>query len=168
VGDLVVVTIPFRAYKQLPSRAFAGKVVLDTNNYSPERDGAFPDLESRETTISELLQHHLDHSRVVKVSNNIFFKHLAALPRPTGAADRTALPIAGDDADAKAQVAALLDKLGYDTVDAGPLSKGWRLQPGTPIYGPPCAQGKVEDFFELPAGPASVAEIKEFLAAATR
>jgi predicted dinucleotide-binding enzyme len=167
-GDLVVVTIPFRAYKQLPSEAFAGKVVLDTNNYYPDRDGVFPELESGETTASELLQGHLDRSRVVKVFNNIFFKHLAALPRPTGAPDRSALPIAGDDADAKAQVTALLDKLGYDTVDVGPLSEGWRFQPGTPIYGPPYAQGKAQNFFELPAEPASAAEITEFLAAAKR
>jgi 8-hydroxy-5-deazaflavin:NADPH oxidoreductase len=167
-GDLVVVTIPFHAYKQLPSEAFAGKVVLDTNNYYPQRDGVFPELDSEETTSSELLQRHLDRSHVVKAFNNIFFKHLAALPRPTGAPDRSALAIAGDDADAKAQATALLDKLGYDAVDAGPLAEGWRFQPGTPAYGPPYAQGHGEDFFGSPAGPASAADIAAVLAAATR
>lgn len=167
-GDLVVVTIPFRAYSQLPSEAFAGKVVLDTNNYYSARDGVFPELESEEATSSELLQRHLGKARVVKVFNNIYFKHLAALPRPSGAADRTALPIAGDDAEAKAQATALLDALGYDTVDVGALSEGWRFQPGTPVYGPPFAQGKGENFADLPAEPASAAQIKAFLAAATR
>lgn len=166
-GDLVVVTVPFRAYEQMPREELAGKVVLDTNNYYPDRDGAFPQLDSLETTSSELLQKHLDRSHVVKVFNNIFYKHLAALPRPTGAADRSALPIAGDDAEAKAKATALLDLLGYDAVDAGALSEGWRFQPGTPIYGPPYAQGP-GDFFVLPAGPAPVAKITAALAAATR
>lgn len=167
-GDLVVVTIPFRAYTQVPREALAGKVVLDTNNYYAERDGNFPELDSGATTSSELLQRHLDRSRVVKVFNNIFFKHLAALPRPTGAADRSALPIAGDDAEAKAQAVALLDQLGFDAVDVGPLAEGWRFQPGTPVYGPPYAQGVGENFFELPASPAPAAEISAALAAATR
>lgn len=167
-GELVVVTVPFRAYDQMPREALAGKVVLDTNNYYPQRDGSFPELDSSETTSSELLQRHLDRSHVVKVFNNIFFKHLAALPRPTGAADRSALAIAGDDAGAKAQAAALLDQLGFDVVDAGPLAEGWRFQPGTPAYGPPYAEGSGEDFFALPAAPASVAEISAALAAAAR
>jgi predicted dinucleotide-binding enzyme len=166
-GDLVVVTIPFRAYDQTPREALAGKVVLDTNNYYSQRDGSFPELDSAETTSSELLQRHLDRSHVVKVFNNIFFKHLAALPRPTGAPDRSALAIAGDDADAKAQAAELLDQLGFDVVDAGPLAEGWRFQPGTPAYGPPYAQGE-GDFAALPASPASAAEIAAALAAATR
>ncbi|HEV2638624.1 MAG TPA: NAD(P)-binding domain-containing protein [Actinocrinis sp.] len=166
-GDLVVVTIPFRAYTQVPREALAGKTVLDTNNYYPQRDGSFPELDSLEATSSELLQRHLDRSHVVKVFNNIFFKHLAELPRPTGAADRSALPIAGDDPDAKAEATALLDALGYDAVDAGPLAEGWRFQPGTPAYGPPYAQGSSE-FFAQPGNPAPVAEIVAVLAAATR
>lgn len=167
-GDLVVVTIPFRAYTQVPRDALAGKVVLDTNNYYPARDGDFPELDSRETTSSELLQQHLHRSHVVKAFNNIFFKHLASLPRPAGAPDRSALAIAGDDADAKAQATALLDKLGYDAFDAGPLSEGWRFQPGTPAYGPPYAEGHGDNFFEVPGTPASTAEISAVVAAATR
>jgi len=167
-GDLVVVTIPFRAYTQVSREALAGKVVLDTNNYYPDRDGRFPELDSRETTSSELLQRHLDGSRVVKVFNNIFYKHLAALPRPTGAPDRSALAIAGDDADAKAQATALLDRLGYDAVDAGPLAEGWRFEPGTPIYGPTYAEGRAKNFFEVPGAPAGADEVTALLAAATR
>src|SRR5262245_48431042 len=70
-GDLVVVAIPFRAYKQLAREAFAGKVVLDANNYYPSRDGDIPGLKSGEWTSSELLQQHLDGSLVVKALNNI-------------------------------------------------------------------------------------------------
>ena len=167
-GDLVVVTVPFHVYRQMPHEALSGKVVLDTNNYYPGRDGAFPELDARQTTSSELLQRYLDGSRVVKVFNNIFFKHLAALARSSGAPDRSALPIAGDDAEAKSQATALLDQLGYDAVDAGPLAEGWRFQPGTPVYGPPYAEGNSEDFVTAPAAPAPAARIIAALAAATR
>lgn len=167
-GDLVVVTIPFHAYRTVPREALAGKTVLDTTNYYPQRDGTVPELESGQATSSELLQQHLDQSHVVKVFNNIYFAHLAALPRPKGSAERSALPIAGDDADAKAQTTALLDALGYDALDVGPLAEGWRFQPGTPVYGPPYAQGSVANFAEVPAGPGPTAQIAALLAAATR
>lgn len=93
VGDLVVVTVPLKAYRAVPAEPLAGKVVIDTNNYYPQRDGTFPELDSNETTSSELLQRHLPGARVVKVFNNIYFKHLAALPgrpaRPTAAPSRS-------------------------------------------------------------------------------
>ncbi|WP_329133752.1 NAD(P)-binding domain-containing protein [Streptomyces sp. NBC_01476] len=165
-GDWVVVTIPVRAIGQVPQEPLAGKTVLDTGNYYPQRDGDIAALDSGEKTTSRLLQDHLPDAHVVKAFNNIFFKHLAALPRPAGAADRTSLPIAGDDADAKAHATELLDLLGYDAVDAGPLDEGRRFEPGTPAYGPPYAQGSVANFMEVPAGPASADEIKAALAAA--
>ncbi|WP_442933964.1 NADPH-dependent F420 reductase [Micromonospora sp. CPCC 206171] len=133
-GDLVVVTIPLRAYREVPAAPLAGKTVIDTNNYYPERDGHFPELDDESTTTSELLQAHLPQSSVVKAFNNIYFAHLRALARPAGAADRSALPIAGDDADAKAAVTAFLDSLGYDAVDVGPLAEGWRFQRDTAAY----------------------------------
>jgi 8-hydroxy-5-deazaflavin:NADPH oxidoreductase len=167
-ADLVVVTIPFIAHTQMPREALTGKAVLDTSNYYPERDGAFPELDSHEMTSSELLQRHLDRSHVVKAFNNIFFRHLAALPRKAGAPDRSALPIAGDDADAKLQVTALVDRLGYDTVDVGALAEGWRSQVGTPAYGPPYAEGNAKNWFELPAAPAPAAAVSAALAAANR
>ncbi|WP_255481055.1 NADPH-dependent F420 reductase [Micromonospora thermarum] len=134
-GDLVVVTIPLKAYRDVPVDPLAGKLVIDTNNYYPDRDGRFPELDAGSTTSSELLQRHLSRSRVVKAFNNIFFKHLLALARPAGSADRSALPVAGDDPSAKAEAAAFLDRLGYDTVDAGTLADSWRYQPDTPAYG---------------------------------
>jgi predicted dinucleotide-binding enzyme len=166
-GDWVVVTIPLKAYKQVPQEPLAGKTVLDTNNYYAGRDGTFPELEDDSTTSSELLQRHLPGAHVVKVFNNIFFKHLAALPRPAGAEDRSALPIAGDDAAAKARTAELLDVLGYDTVDAGSLAEGGRrFQPGTPAYGLPYAEKPEPTFVDQPAGPASKTVIEAALAAA--
>jgi 8-hydroxy-5-deazaflavin:NADPH oxidoreductase len=134
-GDVVVVTIPLRAYRSVPVEPLTGKVVIDTNNYYPQRDGQVPELDNDSITTGELLQRHLPTSRVVKAFNNIYYKHLLSLARPAGAPDRSALPIAGDDADAKATVTALLDALGFDAVDAGPLAEGWRFQRDMPAYG---------------------------------
>ncbi|WBB67230.1 NADPH-dependent F420 reductase [Micromonospora sp. WMMD812] len=134
-GDLVVVSVPLKAYRDLPAEPLAGKVVLDTNNYYPQRDGTIAELDSGAATSSELLQRHLSAARVVKVFNNINFRHLATLPRPVGEADRSALPIAGDDPDARATAEDFLDRIGFDAVDAGRLAEGWRYQPGTPAYG---------------------------------
>lgn len=133
-GEVVVVTIPLKAYREVPVEPLAGKVVIDTNNYYPERDGHIAALDDESTTTSELLQQHLPASHVVKGFNNIAFMNLAELPRPSGSPERSTLPIAGDDADAKAQATSLLDTLGYDTHDVGPLAEGWRFQRDTPAY----------------------------------
>ena len=140
-GELVVVSIPLRAYPTVPVEPLVGKTVLDTCNYYPQRDGQIAVLDNDSTTNSELLAKHLVGAHVVKVFNNIFFKHLAALARPAGDSDRSALPIAGDDEAAKAAVMAFLDAIGYDAVDAGPLGKGGRrFAVGTPAYGTPYGQ----------------------------
>jgi 8-hydroxy-5-deazaflavin:NADPH oxidoreductase len=134
---LVLVSIPVKANGDLPAKALAGKVLLDTGNYYPERDGQIDELNTGAITTSGLLQRDLPDSQVVKVFNNIFFKHLAALARPHGDPDRTALPIAGDSAAAKAAATEFLDSVGYDAVDVGSLADSWRQEPGTPVYGTP-------------------------------
>jgi predicted dinucleotide-binding enzyme len=165
-GDLVVVSVPLKAYRDIPVEPLAGKPVIDTNNYYPDRDGHLPQLDDGSITSSELLQQHLPTSKVVKGFNNIYFKHLVALPRPD-ATDRTALPIAGDDAVAKDTVRRFLDAIGYDAVDSGPLADSWRLQPGTPVYGAPYA-GSNPNFWESPGVPADSATIQTAVDAATR
>src|SRR5262245_13839434 len=135
-GDLILVSVPLKAVPSLGPEPYAGKVVMDTNNYYPQRDGQFAELDDDSTTGSELLARQLPGARIVKVFNNIFFKHLAALARPSGAEDRTALAIAGDDDDAKAAVTEFLDRIGYDAVDAGALgSGGRRFQVNSRAYG---------------------------------
>jgi 8-hydroxy-5-deazaflavin:NADPH oxidoreductase len=133
-GDIVVVTIPLRAVAAVPVEPLAGKVVIDTNNYYPQRDGAFPELDAETTTSSELLQQHLPASRVVKAFNQIYYAQLASQGQPAGTPGRRALAIAGDDAEARKTVGALIDEFGYDAVDVGPLAEGWRYQPDTPAY----------------------------------
>lgn len=168
-GDLVVVTVPLRAYPQVPVDPLRGKIVIDTNNYYPARDGHMEELDSGSATVSGLLQAHLATSKVVKGFNNIYYKHLLALARPAGAADRTGLPIAGDDEDAKANVTAFLDALGYDTVDAGSLAESWRFERDMPAYAIPYFQKRPEGASGIPDGaPASVATLRAALAAATK
>ena len=162
-GDLVLVSIPLSGYPSLPAGALAGKTVLDTGNYYPQRDGQIAALDTGSLTDSEHLARHIPGARVVKVFNNIFFKHLQNLARPAGAADRTYLPVAADNSGAKISVVAFLDSIGYGAVDDGSLAESWRQQPGTPVYGTP--YGEFENEKGTPAG-ADV--IRAALAAATR
>ena len=133
-GDVVVVTVPLKAYREVPVEPLRGKVVIDTDNYYPERDGHIAELDDESTTVSELLQAHLPQSRVVKAFNNIYVSHLGSLQRPAGHPERSVLPIAGDDEAAKQTVTDFLDSIGYDAYDVGPLSEGWRYQRDTAAY----------------------------------
>jgi predicted dinucleotide-binding enzyme len=135
-GDIVVVTVPLKNYRQVPVEPLAGKVVIDTNNYYPQRDGHIQELDSESTTTSELLQAHLPTSKVVKAFNHIYAAQLTTDGMQAGTKNRRALAIAGDDPRAKATVTELLDQFGFDAVDAGPLEEGWRIQRDTPGYGP--------------------------------
>jgi 8-hydroxy-5-deazaflavin:NADPH oxidoreductase len=133
-GDIVLVAIPLKAYRTIPVAPLDGKIVLDANNYYPGRDGHIDELDRNEITTSELLARHLPRSKVVKVFNAIKAADIETDGRPGGVLDRRAHPIAGDDAAAKKVVAGLLDQFGFDVVDAGPLSEGWRFQKDTPAY----------------------------------
>jgi predicted dinucleotide-binding enzyme len=162
-GDLVVVSIPVKAIGDVPAKPLAGKPVLDTGNYYPQRDGQIEVLDNGALTSSGLLQRYLPDAHAVKVFNNIYYKHLESLTRPSGAPDRTALPIAGDDAAAKAAVTAYLDSIGYDAVDGGTLADSWHQEPGTPVYGAPYGP-----FSSETGRPADAATIRAALAAANR
>jgi hypothetical protein len=135
-GDIVIVTIPLKAIATVPAEPLQGKIVIDTNNYYPQRDGHIPELDEESTTTAELLQRRLPHSRVVKAFNHIYAAELTTHGRARGTADRRALVIAGDDGSAKRVVADMIDQFGFDVVDAGPLKEGWRIQRDTPGYGP--------------------------------
>ena len=113
-----------------------------------------------------MLQAYLPDSKVVRCFKNIFFQHLAALARITGAEDRSALAIAGDDHEAKKVVCELLDEIGYDTVDLGPLSEGWRTQPDTAAYGVMYAVNP--QAWDQGARPVSALEVAERAAASRR
>ena len=137
-GDVVIVTIPEKNIPNLPSDLFAGVaedvVIVDTGNYYPQqRDGRIEGIESGATE-SRWVSQQLGRP-VVKAFNNIYAEHLLKMGQPADSPGRIALPIAGDDAAAKAVVLKLVDELGFDGVDAGGLDESWRQQPGTPVYG---------------------------------
>src|SRR4051794_24127350 len=166
-GDIVVVTVPLKAYRQVPVEPLRGKVVIDTNNYYPDRDGHIAELDDESTTTSELLQEHLHESRVVKAFNNIYVSHLGSLQRPSGHPERSVLAIAGDDATAKQSVTEFLDSIGYDAYDVGPLSEGWRYQRDTAAYVQPYAVPGTE-YPTWPGRQVTAAMLKEKLDAAVR
>ncbi|SMG09123.1 NADPH-dependent F420 reductase [Agreia pratensis] len=151
-GDLVIVTIPLKAYESVPVEPLADKIVIDTNNYYPQRDGNIAELDSKSTTSAALLQKHLPTSKVVKAFNHIEAAKLTSEAQTRGTENRRALVISGDSGDAKTIVTSLIDSFGFDVVDDGSLANSWRVEPGTPAYGP---RG-------------TVAEITDMLAAATR
>ncbi|RYZ05166.1 MAG: NADP oxidoreductase [Myxococcales bacterium] len=115
------------------ARETGAPVVVDAGNYYPRhRDGRIDAIEQGRTEsrwVSDLLRRP-----VVKAYNNVWADDLLRRGRPRGAGDRFALPIASDDATAKAKVMALTNALGFDAVDAGGIDDSWRQQPGTPVY----------------------------------
>ena len=135
--DLVVLTIPLKKVEDLPADLFAGVPksvpVVDTCNYYPrQRDGRIEGIESG-LTDSRWVEQRIDHP-VIKAFNNIYARHLLERGLPAGAPGRIALPVAGDDAAAKAVVLKLVEELGFDAVDAGGLDESWRQQPNSPVY----------------------------------
>ena len=137
-AEIVVVTVPLKRVPDLPSGVLHGAAdgfaVIDTGNYYPQRDGRIAGIEDEGRTESRWTEGHLGHP-VVKAFNGTYAQDILDRHRPAGAPDRQALPVAGDDAAAKAKVRALIDELGFDTVDSGGIDDSWRQQPGTPVYG---------------------------------
>lgn len=135
--DIVIVTIPERSVADLPAGLFAGVpagvAVIDTGNYYPrQRDGRIAEIESG-LAESRWVERQLGHP-VIKAFNTIFAKSLMERGLPAGTPGRVAVPVAGDDAAAKAAVLKLVEALGFDAIDAGGLDDSWRQQPGTPVY----------------------------------
>ncbi len=135
-GEIVFVSIPFGKYKELPADAFKGKIVIDSNNYYPDRDGEFGDIDANKITSSELLAEHLKGAIVVKAFNTIWSEHLKTQGNKDLPIDeRRVIFLCGDDADAKKKVAALIEEIGFAAYDTGNLSDGGKTQaPGSAIY----------------------------------
>ncbi|WP_409469558.1 NADPH-dependent F420 reductase [Streptomyces sp. HC307] len=138
-AEIVVITVPVKAVPHLPSGlldgAADGVAVIDTGNYYPkERDGRIAGIEDEGLTESRWTERQIGHP-VIKAFNGTYAEDILERPRPAGVPDRMALPVAGDDAAAKRVVRALIDELGFDTVDAGGIDDSWRQQPDTPVYG---------------------------------
>lgn len=133
-GEVVVIAVPLTAIGALPVAELQGKPLLDAVNYYPDRDGLVEALDRNQTTTSELLTHTLSGSRVTKAFNAIPMTQLESDGLPECAADRRALPVAGDDPQGKRIASELYSAFGFDVVDVGPLAEGWRFERGRPAY----------------------------------
>jgi 8-hydroxy-5-deazaflavin:NADPH oxidoreductase len=176
-GDIVVVATPFKAYDTLPVDALRGKIVIDTMNYYPSRDGHMPMLDAAQLTSSELVQQHLKGAKLVKALHNQDAPHLFINARPHDKTQRTTLPLAGDDAFAKEAVMKFMDTIGYNAIDTGSLSDSWRSEPGTPIhvwpYAPNVPDGLLGEeaeswYMKTPGTPVSTTQAKDLVAKAIR
>jgi predicted dinucleotide-binding enzyme len=133
-GDFVVIAVPLRLVNDMPREALAGKVVIDTNNYMPWRDGNFPIVDSGEKTEHELRQEQLPTSKVVKAFTHIQAPRILTWGRPAGSSERLALSVSSDFPEAVAVAARLYEQFGFDAVDNSPLSESWRTRPGQPAW----------------------------------
>src|SRR6266403_2087274 len=134
--DILFLVLPQKAFPVLPkgllNKAKKETIVIDVGNYYPWRDGRIDEIESG-LTESAWVEKQIGRP-VFKVLNSIVAKALAGAGRPTGSRDRVALPISGDNPKAKEIVAQLIDRIGFDSVDAGTIAESWRQQPGSPVY----------------------------------
>ncbi|HEX5434017.1 MAG TPA: NADPH-dependent F420 reductase [Candidatus Angelobacter sp.] len=133
-GDVVLLAVPWHMEEALPApEVLRGKIVMDAMNpYNPA--GGFFDL--GESTSSEIVLRRMPGARLVKAFNTIYYEHLATRgSKDAPLEDRHAIYIAGDDAEAKQIVAALIREIGFAPVDTGSLRDGGRLQqPDSAIY----------------------------------
>jgi predicted dinucleotide-binding enzyme len=133
-ADIIVLAVPMHRFRELPRDLFAGKILVDAMNYWEPVDGDDPELTTAKNGTSMIVQERIPSARVVKSLNQLGYHQLEETERPKGAPDRVAIGAAGDDQLAVRKVMRLLDRLGFDPVDAGPLKNGLILEPhGSPI-----------------------------------
>jgi hypothetical protein len=132
----VAVAVPLKDVERIPADLLAGKIVIDTSNYYPRRDGTIAPLDSGEMAVSEFVQAHFADARVVKAFNHIQAPAITDDAQSAGTAERRALIVAGDDEKAKKVVSEFIDAIGFDVLDIGPLSESWRIEAGTAAFGP--------------------------------
>lgn len=141
-GEVVLEALPFGHYTALPAEQLTGKILVTASNYYPERDGEI-DLGGRAT--AELVAQHVLGARVIKAFNTIWYRHLAEEGRrDADDSERMVIFVAGDDAEAKATVSALIDEIGFAAVDTGTLAESRRQEPDTSLYGKQMRRAEAE------------------------
>jgi predicted dinucleotide-binding enzyme len=156
--DTIVLAIPTHRFRDLPGDLFDGKILIDAMNYWPDTDGEDPELVEAARGSSTIVQEHFPGARVVKSLNQLSYHQVDELPRKPGAADRVAMAAAGDDWLAVRSVMDLIDTIGFDPVDGGPLANGRVLEPDGSPYAitytaPELAQRLADEAVPSPGGP---------------
>src|SRR5580700_10601129 len=134
MGDFAIVAIPITTVNQVPVEPLAGKVVIATINYFPQRDGHIAAIDSGRTTPPGILQARLPASKVVRAFSMLDAADMSGDGHPRGDPKRRALALAGDDAAAKQLVTRLYHEFGFDALDLGGLGESWRVDPGQPAF----------------------------------
>ena len=135
-SDIIILALPLSKYRQLQPELLAGKIVIDAMNYWALTDGTLAEFETG-TSSSEVIQKFLSQSRLVRSFNHMGYHEIDEEARPSGDPQRRALAIAGNDAEARRQVAGFIDRIGFDPVDAGLLIESRMFDTGTPVFGAP-------------------------------
>lgn len=142
-ADLIVLAVPMHRFRELPHDRFAGKILIDAMNYWEDLDGADQELAKAPAGSSVVVQKWFPSARVVKALNHITYYKFDESRRPHGAPGRIALAVAGDDRAAVAAAMQLIDRLGFDPIDAGPLEAGVALDPDGPVFGASYTAGEL-------------------------
>jgi predicted dinucleotide-binding enzyme len=153
-ADLIVLAVPMHRFRELPRDLFAGKILIDAMNYWEEIDGPDPELASAAAGTSSVVQEWFRTARVVKSLNHITYYKFDAGRRPQGAPGRLAIAAAGDDRAAVAAVMQLIDRLGFDAVDAGALEAGLALEPDGSAFGASYGADELSDLLSPAASSA--------------
>ncbi|MEY9962626.1 putative dinucleotide-binding enzyme [Streptacidiphilus sp. MAP12-16] len=142
-AGLVVLAVPTHRFRELPRDLFADKILIDAMNYWEPIDGVDEELAAAPAGTSVVVQERFRSARVVKSLNQLGYHEFEEGRRPRGAPDRIAIAAVGDDRAAVLAVMQLIDRLGFDAVDAGPLKAGPALEPGGSVFGVACSAGEL-------------------------
>jgi predicted dinucleotide-binding enzyme len=159
-ASVIIVAVPAHRFRELPHDLFDGKIVVDAMNYWEPVDGTDPELAAAPSGTSRIVQQWFPAARVVKALNQLGYHAFEDRRRERGAADRAAMAAAGDDEDAVTVVMDLIDRLGFDPVDAGALDNGTALEPDGPAFGVAYDKGALAALLgpARPGGPAGARE----------